>query len=405
MRISSCRICKKKNLKKLFSLGNLCFTGKFPSANQKIKKKPITLVLCKNCGLVQLGHNFDLKYLYGPDYGYRTGINKTMLNHVKAVVKKLSTKTKLKKSDSVLDIASNDASLLNFYGKNILTFGIDPILNKYKNNYKKINYKINDFFSAKKIRKITNTNFKIITALSVFYDAKDPNKFIQDVKKILSAEGIFVLEFADLVSILKFKMFDTICHEHLEYYSSSVIIELCKNHSLKVFDIIQNNINGGSKQYFISHQNAKYKTNAIKINKILKEERGLKLNSIYTYKKFIRSIDKSKHQLLEKIRLFNRMGKKIHCYGASTKGNVLLQYYGIDNKLIEYAAERNKLKYNFYTPGSRIKIISEKVSRSLRPDYYLVLPWHFKNEILLRENNIRKKGVKFIFPLPNLQII
>ena len=200
-------------------------------------------------------------------------------------------------------------------------------------------------------------------------------------------------------------MFDTICHEHLEYYSSSVIIELCKNHSLKVFDIIQNNINGGSKQYFISHQNAKYKTNAIKINKILKEERGLKLNSIYTYKKFIRSIDKSKHQLLEKIRLFNRMGKKIHCYGASTKGNVLLQYYGIDNKLIEYAAERNKLKYNFYTPGSRIKIISEKVSRSLRPDYYLVLPWHFKNEILLRENNIRKKGVKFIFPLPNLQII
>ena len=182
-------------------------------------------------------------------------------------------------------------------------------------------------------------------------------------------------------------------------------MELCKNHSLKVFDIIQNNINGGSKQYFISHQNAKYKINAIKINKILKEERGLKLNSINTYKKFIRSIDKSKHQLLEKIKLFNKMGKKIHCYGASTKGNVLLQYYGIDNKLIKYAAERNKLKYNFYTPGSRIKIISEKVSRSLRPDYYLVLPWHFKNEILLRENNIRKKGVKFIFPLPNLQII
>ena len=138
MKISSCRICKKKNLKKLFSLGNLCFTGKFPSANQKIKKKPITLVLCKKCGLVQLGHNFDLKYLYGPDYGYRTGINKTMLNHVKAVVKKLSTKTKLKKSDSVLDIASNDGSLLNFYGKNILTFGIDPILNKYKSNYKRI---------------------------------------------------------------------------------------------------------------------------------------------------------------------------------------------------------------------------------------------------------------------------
>jgi len=405
MKIKSCRLCNSFKLTKLFSLGNLCFTGKFPLKKQKIKKKPIQVVLCKNCGLVQLGHNFDLKYLYGPDYGYRTGINKTMLNHVKLIVKKLSKLTNLNNKDLVLDIASNDGSLLNFYKKTTCTFGIDPILSKYKKNYKNINYKVGDFFSYEKIRKFTKKKFKIITALSVFYDAEKPDKFIKDVKKILSDDGVFVIEFADLASILKYKMFDTVCHEHLEYYSSEVIKNLCEKHSLKVFNIVQNDINGASKQYYISHINSKYKVNYKHIYSVLKNERLQKLKDVKTYKKFMYSIDNSKKQLVKKLKTFVKKGKKIHCYGASTKGNVLLQYYGIDNKIVEFAAERNKLKYNLFTPGSKIKIISEKLSRSLKPDYYLVLPWHFKNEILAREKFIRKKGVKFIFPLPRLKII
>ena len=197
-------------------MGNLHFTGKFSSLRQKIKKKPITLKICKNCELVQLAHNYNLKYLYGPDYGYRTGINKTMLNHVKRVTELLSKKTVLRKNDLVLDIASNDGSLLNFYNKNIIKFGIDPILNKYKKNYKNIKYSIPNFFSANKIKSKTKKKFKIITALSVFYDAEDPNKFLSDVKDLLLPNGVFLVEFADLASILKFKMFDTICHEHID---------------------------------------------------------------------------------------------------------------------------------------------------------------------------------------------
>ncbi len=162
MRINKCRGCKKSTLKKLFSLGDMCFTGKFPPEGHTIKKKPITVVICLNCNLVQLNHTFDLKYLYGPDYGYRTGINKTMLNHVKGVSKKLSKITNLKKNDSVLDIASNDGSLLNFYNKSIFTVGIDPILNKYINEYKNINIKISDFFSANKIQKKTKKNLKLL---------------------------------------------------------------------------------------------------------------------------------------------------------------------------------------------------------------------------------------------------
>jgi len=405
MKIKKCRLCKKSRLKELFTLGNMCFTGKFPSKNQSIKKKPITVTICSNCELVQLGHNFDLKYLYGPDYGYRTGINKTMLAHVKNVVNYLTKKAKLKKDEMTLDIASNDGSLLKCYNNNIKTFGIDPILKKYQKEYKKINYKISDFFSFEKIRKVTNKKFKIITALSVFYDAYDPNKFLNDVKKLLSNDGIFLLEFADLASIIKYKMFDTICHEHLEYYSTKVIIDLCKKNNLRVFDIKENDINGASKQYYICHDLSIYKSNKNVIKNKLNYEKKLNLSKVSTFKKFIKEINVSKNRLLKLLNEISKKGKSIHCYGASTKGNVLLQYYKINNKMIKFAAERNKSKYNLYTPGSMIKIISEKISRSYKPDYYLVLPWHFKKEILIREKKIRKSGTKLIFPLPKLEII
>ena len=405
MRINQCRICKSKNLIKLFSLGNLNFTGKFSSPGKKIKKKPITLIMCKFCDLVQLAHNYDLKYLYGPDYGYRTGINKTMRNHVKKIAKLLAKKTSLKKNDYVLDIASNDGSLLNYYNKNIVKCGIDPILKKYKNNYKNIKYAIPSFFSASKIKSKIKRKFKIITALSVFYDAEDPNKFLSDVKELLMPNGVFLLEFADLASILRFKMFDTICHEHLEYYSSKVIMNLTTQNGLKVFDIKENKINGGSKQYFICLKDSKISTNSKHIKKVLKFENKLKLNKTSTFKRLFKHINRLKKNLNNLIKSIKNKNQNIHGYDASTKGNVILQYFNIDKNKINYIAERNKNKYGLLTPGTNIKIISEKKSRDLSPHYYLVLPWHFRNEILKREKNIIKKGVKFIFPLPKLKII
>ena len=405
MRIKQCRNCKSKKLITLFSLGNLCFTGKFSSLNDNIKKKPVTVVLCKSCELVQLAHNYDLKYLYGPDYGYRTGINRTMTDHVKKITQTLAKKTSLKKNDLVLDIASNDGTLLNSYKKNIIKFGVDPILNKYKKNYKNIRYSISGFFSASKVKEKTKKKFKIISALSVFYDLLNPNKFLRDVKTLLLPEGVFLLEFADLASIIKYKMFDTICHEHLEYYSSKVIINLVKKNDLRVFDIKQNFINGSSKQYYICHKNSKIKSKSKIINKTLRSESKLKLNTVKTFKEFIQKINFLKTQLNNKIKYIRRNNQSIHCYGASTKGNVLLQYFNIDNKKISFAAERNKNKYGLVTPGSKIKIISEENSRKMKPDYYLVLPWHFKKEILKREKNTLRTGTRFIFPLPNFEII
>ena len=407
MKIKECRICKKKKFSFLFTLGNLSFTGKF-AKNFKtlIPRRKVSLILCKNCKLVQLDQNFNPKYLYGKDYGYRTGINQTMTDHVKMVVKEAQKISRIKKGDYVLDIASNDGTLLNFYSKNLIRVGIDPIINKFLPFYKNIDFKINDFFNFRTLqKKRIDKKYKVITALSVFYDLKNPLKFIGDIKKILHKDGIFILEHADLLSILRKNLFDTICHEHLEYYSSKIIINIMKKHNLRVFDLKSNDINGGSMRYFISHELSQFKSNTSSIKKFLNKEKKLKLENSSTFESFFRQINKQKTKLNILIKKLKKGNKIIHGYGASTKGNVLLQFFDITKKHIDYIADRNPKKFGFFTPGTRIKIISEKLSREIKPDYYLVLPWHFKNEIIRREKNIIKKGTKFIFPLPDLKVL
>ena len=261
-----------------------------------------------------------------------------------------------------------------------------------------------DFFNYNVInKKLPNIKFKIITALSMFYDLGNPNAFLKDASKLLDKNGILLIEHADLLSIFKNNIFDTFCHEHLEYYSSKVIIDMVKKHNLRVFDHKFNNINGGSSQYYICHEDSKYKLKK-SVSEVLKMEKKFNLEKINTFKKFYNSIHKIKKTLLKKINSILKSNKIIHGYGASTKGNVLLQYFGINKNQINLIADRNPLKFNKYTPGTNIKIVSEKISRKLKPDYYLVLPWHFEKEILLREKEIIKKGTKFIFPLPKLKI-
>ena len=407
MKIKLCRNCKNNKFINLFSLGKMSFTGKF-SKNyfHNVPSEYLNLLMCKKCKLVQLDRNFNLKYLYGKDYGYRTGINKTMTDHVQKIVKKCSTLVNLKAKDHVLDIASNDATLLNFYPKKIITVGVDPVANKYKRYYNKINYTISNFFQITDIKKLNlKKKFKIVSALSVFYDLRNPNKFIHEVKKILDEKGIFILEHADLFYIIKNNIFDTICHEHLGFFSSKIIIEMIKSNGLKVFDHEYNDINGGSSRYYICHQKANYKIKKNNIKASLLKESKIGLHSKKIFEVFFKKILKEKTKLQKLIKEINNKKLTIHGYGASTKGNVLLQFYDIVNKDVNYIADRNPLKYNLFTPGTKIKIISENYSRRLKPDYYLVLPWHFKEEILIREKKIRQKGTKFIFPLPKMQII
>jgi SAM-dependent methyltransferase len=406
MKIKNCRNCNHNNFIHLFSLGKMSFTGKFPKSYlYDVPKAQLNLLMCKKCKLVQLDRNFNIKYLYGKDYGYRTGINQTMTDHVKKTVKIASAMANLQSKDHVLDIASNDATLLNFYDKNTITVGVDPLANKYKKNYKNINHKISDFFHVSEVKNLNlKKKFKIISALSVFYDLRDPNKFLRHVKELLDKKGVFILEHADLYMIIKNKIFDTICHEHLGFFSSKVIIEMIKKTELKVFHHEYNNINGGSSRYYICHKEANYKVKS-SIRKVLLKEKKIGLHSKKIFTSFYKEILNQKIKLKKIIKEIKDKKLTIHGYGASTKGNVLLQFYNIDNKDVSYIADRNPLKYNLFTPGTKIKIISENNSRKLRPNYYLVLPWHFKKEILSREKIAKKNGTKFIFPLPKVNII
>jgi|APSaa5957512535_1039671.scaffolds.fasta_scaffold08487_4 NDP-4-keto-2,6-dideoxyhexose 3-C-methyltransferase len=405
-KIIFCRNCKSRTLENLFSLGKLSYTGKFPkNSKPNVKSEKLSLVKCGKCNLVQLDRNFNPNYLYNEDYGYRSGINKTMTNHLSQTAEKLSNIVKLKKGDFVLDIASNDGTLLNAYKtKGIQTVGIDPILSKFKKFYKKINFSISDFFSYNSIvhAKIKK-KFKAITALSMFYDLDDPNKFLSDIEKIIDKKnGVFILEHADLLSIIRNNLFDTICHEHLEYYSSDVIIQMAKNNNLRVYNIEYNKVNGGSARYYICHIESVYKEKKERIKKVLNDEIKFGLKKKSTYKIFFVKINLIKKRLQIMLKNIKKKGGSIHGYGASTKGNVLLQFFNIGKETIDCIADRNPLKSGCYTPGTKIKIVSEKFSRSKNPDYYLVLPWHFKKEILEREKKIIKKGTKFIFPLPKI---
>tara|TARA_B100001093_G_scaffold243900_1_gene233609 strand:+ start:84 stop:1124 length:1041 start_codon:yes stop_codon:yes gene_type:complete len=345
--------------------------------------------------------------MYNHDYGYRTGINQTMTNHVGETVRELSSRNNfLNKKDFVLDIASNDGTLLNFYNKNLNRIGIDPTIAKYKRFYRNINHKLSTFFSKKELTKIIKKKkIKAITALSVFYDLKDPNKFLKEISEIIDTEkGIFVLEHTDLLSIIKNNLFDTICHEHLAYYSAKVIMKMISENNLKVFDISRNQINGGSTRFYICHKKSNYSVKKNKINQIIKYEKKFKLEQKNTYIKFFEKILSIKKNLNSRLKKIKENGKIIHGYGASTKGNVLLQFFEIDKNMLNLIADRNPLKFNYYTPGTKIIIKSEKYSRSLKPDFYLVLPWHFKKEIMKREKKVRSMGTKFIFPLPNIEV-
>jgi NDP-4-keto-2,6-dideoxyhexose 3-C-methyltransferase len=406
-KIFKCRVCRSFNIEKVIDLGNQAYTGKFPKKiGENIPITPLAVSFCINCKFLQLSHDFNNNYMYNLDYGYESGINQTMTKHLTSIVKKIYKIKKLSKKSVVLDIASNDGTLLNAYKKNITKIGIDPILNRFKKKYNTIDYPISDFFSYKNYQKTKQKKADVITAFSVFYDLNDPNKFLKDIKKCLDEKGIFVMEQSDLSSMIRLNSFDTICQEHCGYYSSKVIFYLMKKNNLKVFNHEYNEANGGSSRYYITHDN----NNEIKINKknlnnAKKIDRKSKIDQLSTFINFNNKIKKIKKNTINKINKILEQGKIIHGYGASTKGNVILQYYKINNKLIKHISDRNPFKWGRYSPGTKIKIISEEESRKIKPDYYMVLPWHFKKEILQREMKIRKKGTKFIFPLPKFQII
>ena len=405
--INKCRICDSVNLNTMLSLGEQYLTGVFPkSSKELLTKGPLDLVWCSSCGLLQMKQSYSLDEMYGDNYGYRSGLNISMVRHLQQKIHTLELLAKPSERDLVIDIGSNDATSLKAYSGKYHKIGIDPTGKKFKEYYTNDISLIPDFFTAKIFNeRFPNKKAKIITAIAMFYDIENPVTFVKEVESILADEGIWHFEQSYMPSMLRTNSYDTICHEHLEFYSFKVVKYMLENCGLRVVDVQMNAINGGSFAITACKNSAAYKSNMPIINWMLKQENDMGLDTPKPYRDFEEKVFRHRRNLTELIKALVSDGKKIIGYGASTKGNVLLQFCGLTSKHILFIAEVNEDKFGSYTPGTNIPIISEKEARAMNPDYFLVLPWHFKNGILEREKEFIEKGGKFIFPLPEIEIV
>lgn len=407
-KINNCRLCNSQELVTILDIGEQAFTGVFPKSKTEIVPTGhLMLVKCSICGLVQLMHSYDLEQLYGDGYGYRSGLNNSMIRHLKNKVKIVQGFIVPERNEYVIDIGSNDGTLLAFYPENeAALIGFDPSAERFKKYYRQDIKLITDFFSAAKFKeKFGESKTKIVTSIAMFYDLEDPLDFVRQVCSILADDGIWHFEQSYLPSMLETNAYDTVCHEHLEYYSLKQIKWMAGRAGLKIIDVEKNRINGGSFAVTVAKQASPYREANQVVNDMLCKENEIELDNVDTYKAFELRVKKQRDELIWLLRKLKDENKKVYGYGASTKGNVVLQYCGIDDSLIPYIAEVNPDKFGHYTPGTKIPILSEKDVHAMKPDYLLVLPWHFKDNILEREKEYLARGGKFIFPLPNIEVV
>ncbi len=399
MKIIERKSCRASGgpLQEVFDLGSLPISC-FPLPGELTPKKyPLKLALNQECGLLQLCHTVDPDDIYS-QYWYMSGVNQSMQFALKSIVDQAVLRCgNLEKGDIVLDIASNDGTLLSAYSDSLFRVGIDPAKNIKP---KTCDLHINTYFTKEVFQEALGLKkAKIITSIAMFYDLEDPIKFSKDVAEILSPEGLWIIELSYLPTMLKKNSFDTICAEHLEYYSLQSIEYILKKANLQVEHVELNDVNGGSFRLYIRHPEIAKETNALR--ELRFQEKIFKLDQIQTYVDFFNRIKRNKAEMLHFLETQKNLGKKVIGYGASTKGNTILSYYGIGPDLVSYVADRNSIKWGRQTV-TRIPIISEEEARQMKPDYFLAFPYHFMNEFLSRELEFLCRGGQFVSPVPEL---
>jgi SAM-dependent methyltransferase len=411
---TTCRVCKSSALTKVIDLGEQYLQGSFFKPGRQVppmRRVPTSLVRCnpeldeRACGLLQTEHTVPPEVLYSV-YWYRSGTNATMTNHLRGIAEEAAALLG-RPAARVLDIGCNDGTLLAAYPKSYEKFGIDPsdLANEVPAEITVIHdlFPSDDLFAA-----LDGKLCDVVTSIAMFYDLEDPIAFARAIKRVLSPEGLWCVEMSYMPTMLRMTSYDTICHEHLEYYSLAVLEHIMREAGLRLVNVSLNSINGGSIRCYATHaDNRKYRRDEFQANikQLRKEEFDLELDTDKPYRYFQERVNVHKQELVALLKKLRGEGKRIHAYGASTKGNTILQWCNIDSRLVECAAERNPDKYGARTLGSDLPIVSEEESRKAKPDYYLVLPWHFRDEFVEREKALLAAGVGMIFPLPTIEIV
>jgi NDP-4-keto-2,6-dideoxyhexose 3-C-methyltransferase len=412
--VTACRICGNRELVPVLDLGRQSLTGVFPARkDQQLTAGPLELVKCSGhgeagtCGLLQLRHSYDLSEMYGLNYGYRSGLNRSMVEHLHRKVEKIRALVDLQPGDLVIDIGSNDGTLLRGYGNNAYRLvGIDPTARKFQEYYPDHIQLIPDFFSAAAVQdRFGAQKAKVISSIAMFYDLESPIDFMQQIRDCLADDGIWVFEQSYMPSMLEMNAYDTVCHEHLEYYGLKQIRWMTEKVGFKIVSVELNDVNGGSFSVIVAKSQAPYPEATAEVEAILAKEEEQGLDTVGPYEEFRARVFRHRADLTYFLQGIGEARKTVLGYGASTKGNVILQFCRITEKELPFIAEVNEDKFGCYTPGSLIPIISEAEARAMKPDYFMVLPWHFRENILAKEVDYLRAGGKLFFPLPKLETV
>lgn len=407
-KIEKCRICGNPHLETVLDLGEQMLTGVFPKEiGEDVTVGPLRLVKCIGdgdiCGLLQMEHSYDLEEMYGENYGYRSGLNASMVTHLNNKVERIMNLVTITEGDLVIDIGSNDSTTLQAYPKSGPTLvGVDPTGIKFHNYYPEHIQLIPDFFSADLVNeKFPDQKAKVVTSFSMFYDLEDPMGFMQQVYDVLADDGIWVFEQSYMPTMLETNSYDTVCHEHLEFYALRQIKWMADKVGFEIIDVEFNDVNGGSFSVTVTKSNGN--VNVVpSVQSILEDEVSKGLDTLVPYNEFAKRVLRTKQDLLKFIQEAYSNNKSVSILGASTKGNVLMQYCGLTTKDVEFVGEVNSEKFGCYTPGTWVPIISEDDLLKKKPDYLIVLPWHFKQFFI---SNKKLTGMTLVFPLPNLETV
>jgi C-methyltransferase C-terminal domain/Putative zinc binding domain/Methyltransferase domain len=401
-----CRVCRSASLVSVLDLGEQALTGVFPHAGEMIGGGPLNLAWCGDCNLLQLRHSYDPDTMYGKDYGYRSGLNQSMVQHLNSKAKRLEEMAGLEAGDVILDIGCNDGTLLSGYETEGLTrLGIDPTADKFREFHPENITAVAEFFNASTFQALSSKKAKIITSIAMFYDLEDPVSFARDVAACLADDGVWHLEQSYMPSMLRACSYDTVCHEHIEYYSLHSVTRVLSAAGLVPVHVRFNSVNGGSFSVTAMKATAARSGEQELTKWLLGQEDRMNLSSPTPYRQFEERVYRHRADLIALLQTLKGSGASIMGYGASTKGNVMLQFCGITPDLVTAIGEVNPDKFGRVTPGTGIPIVSEQEMHAAKPDYLLVLPWHFREGILRREAEFLKRGGRLIFPLPEIEIV